>query len=61
MHGRPYHLPVRKRAAAESSVASYRIAMRPTFSFDADFQIENYLRYQGSSFVDRLTPIPTSM
>ncbi len=25
----------------------------PTFSFDADFQIENYLRYQGSSFVDR--------
>lgn len=25
----------------------------PTFSFDADFQIENYLRYQGTSFVDR--------
>ncbi|MDR3463062.1 MAG: homoserine O-acetyltransferase [Beijerinckiaceae bacterium] len=25
----------------------------PTFSFDADFQIENYLRYQGLSFVDR--------
>ena len=25
----------------------------PTFSFDADFQVENYLRYQGSSFVDR--------
>lgn len=24
-----------------------------TFSFDADFQIENYLRYQGLSFVDR--------
>ncbi|MDE2578052.1 MAG: homoserine O-acetyltransferase [Hyphomicrobiales bacterium] len=24
-----------------------------TFSFDADFQIENYLRHQGSSFVDR--------
>ena len=24
-----------------------------TFSFDADFQIENYLRYQGTSFVDR--------
>jgi homoserine O-acetyltransferase len=25
----------------------------PTFSFDADFQVESYLRYQGSSFVDR--------
>jgi homoserine O-acetyltransferase/O-succinyltransferase len=25
----------------------------PTFTFDADFQIENYLRYQGTSFVDR--------
>ena len=24
-----------------------------TFSFDADFKIENYLRYQGASFVDR--------
>ena len=25
----------------------------PTFSFDADFQIESYLRYQGSTFVER--------
>jgi homoserine O-acetyltransferase/O-succinyltransferase len=25
----------------------------PTFSFDADFQIESYLRYQGMSFVER--------
>lgn len=25
----------------------------PSFGFDADFQIESYLRYQGMSFVDR--------
>ena len=25
----------------------------PTFSFDADFEVESYLRHQGSSFVDR--------
>ena len=25
----------------------------PSFGFDADFQIESYLRHQGSSFVDR--------
>ncbi len=26
---------------------------KPTFGFDADFQIELYLRHQGSTFVDR--------
>jgi homoserine O-acetyltransferase len=26
---------------------------RPTFTFDADFQVESYLRHQGSSFVER--------
>jgi homoserine O-acetyltransferase len=25
----------------------------PTFGFDADFQVENYLRHQGTSFVER--------
>jgi homoserine O-acetyltransferase/O-succinyltransferase len=25
----------------------------PTFSFDADFQVESYLRHQGTSFVER--------
>jgi homoserine O-acetyltransferase len=27
--------------------------LAPTFSFDADFQIESYLRHQGKSFVER--------
>jgi homoserine O-acetyltransferase len=26
---------------------------RVTYGFDADFQVESYLRHQGSSFVDR--------
>lgn len=26
---------------------------RPTFGFDADFQVESYLRHQGITFVDR--------
>ena len=26
---------------------------RVTYGFEADFQVESYLRYQGSSFVDR--------
>ncbi len=26
---------------------------KPTFGFEADFQVESYLRYQGSTFVDR--------
>jgi homoserine O-acetyltransferase/O-succinyltransferase len=25
----------------------------PTFSFDADFQVESYLRFQGEAFVER--------
>ncbi|HEY1153007.1 MAG TPA: homoserine O-acetyltransferase [Pseudolabrys sp.] len=31
----------------------YQDRATPTFSFDADFQVESYLRHQGSSFVER--------
>ena len=36
-----------------SSAATSRTGNAPTFSFDADFQIESYLRYQGMAFVER--------
>ena len=32
-----------------------------TYGFDADFQVESYLRHQGSTFVDGSTPIPISI
>ena len=32
---------------------NFQDRVAPTFSFDADFQIESYLRYQGISFVER--------
>ena len=32
---------------------NFQDRIAPTFSFDADFQIESYLRYQGMSFVER--------
>jgi homoserine O-acetyltransferase len=31
----------------------FQAGEKPTFSFDADFQVESYLRHQGSSFVER--------
>jgi homoserine O-acetyltransferase len=51
-HGRPHHLSLGRRAASQ---VRRRMQDRdlPTFSFDADFQVESYLRYQGSSFVER--------
>jgi homoserine O-acetyltransferase/O-succinyltransferase len=32
---------------------NFQDRVAPTFSFDADFQVESYLRYQGASFVER--------
>ena len=37
----------RKRRCTANSAANCRTAPRPTFSFDADFQVESYLRHQG--------------
>ena len=34
-------------------VENYKKEKILKFGFDADFQIESYLRYQGSVFVDR--------
>lgn len=31
----------------------YQASVAPTFSFNADFQVESYLRHQGLSFVER--------
>ena len=36
-----------------NSAANFRTAANPTFSFDADFEVESYLRHQGISFVER--------
>ena len=43
----------RKRRCSANSAASCRTATRSSFGFDADFQIESYLRHQGMTFVDR--------
>ena len=43
----------RKRRCRTSSAATCRTAQARSFSFDADFKIESYLRHQGSTFVDR--------
>ncbi len=41
------------RRCTGNSAAICRIATAITFGFDADFQVENYLRHQGISFVER--------
>ena len=37
----------RTRRCTANSAASSRTASNPTFSFDADFEVESYLRHQG--------------
>ena len=52
-HGGPHHLSLGGRAAAQVRPRICRSAPTKTFSFSADFQVESYLRHQGSTFVDR--------
>ena len=40
-------------AAPRSSAAGCRTARPSSYGFDADFQVESYLRHQGDRFVDR--------
>ncbi len=51
-HDRAHHLPF---AAALQRKFGRNLQNRNAlgFGFDADFQVESYLRYQGSTFVDR--------
>ena len=52
--GWPRTSPIcRTRRCIASSAGGMQDRELPTFSFDADFQVESYLRYQGSSFVER--------
>ncbi|MDC3272454.1 homoserine O-acetyltransferase [Hyphomicrobiales bacterium] len=40
-------------ALEEKFGRNFQDRLSPTFTFDADFQVESYLRHQGSNFVDR--------
>jgi homoserine O-acetyltransferase len=46
-HGRAHHLPVRRLDGRNSAAAC---ATKPVFSYDVEFEIESYLRYQGDKF-----------
>ncbi len=51
-HGSAHHLSLGGGAAPQVRPQPAR-PRRVTFGFDADFQVESYLRHQGISFVDR--------
>ena len=52
-HGRAHHLPVGGGAAAQVRPHRCRTSPPRASRFNADFQVESYLRHQGSTFVDR--------
>ena len=52
-HGGAHHLPLGSGAAAQIRPQAAGPRRRRSFGFDADFQVESYLRHQGSTFVDR--------
>ena len=52
-HGRPHHLPLATRRCRRSSAAGCRTSSEYTFTFDADFEVESYLRHQGLAFTNR--------
>ena len=52
-HGGAHHLSVGGGAAAQVRPQPAGPRRERSFSFNADFQVESYLRHQGSTFVDR--------
>ena len=49
------HVTYLSEAALEQKFGrNLQARQAPAFGFDADFQVESYLRHQGKSFVDRL-------
>ncbi len=52
-HGGAHHLSVGRRAHGEIRARRLQDRDAVSFGFDADFQVESYLRHQGLSFVER--------
>ena len=47
------HITYLSDAAMADKFGRELIAGKPSFQFDAEFQVESYLRHQGRSFIDR--------
>ncbi len=47
------HITYLSDAAMRAKFGNDLKAPQPSFNFDVEFEVESYLRYQGSSFVDR--------